>query len=184
VPIRAPRIQGDALKLTLIEALEIGVIATLSFAAAGMVTRQFHHESALLGGIWAAVSALVVYGVDRRQVFGNSRRRLIGSVLGGIVSGVLLVFFAPSLPLLGACAALTAGAVILMNLAEYARLAVVTTVVVFAVQVEHPTVAPFFNAGLRIVESLVGMIVCLAVVSVGALTTRQSGAGEADDDAM
>ena len=174
----------EALKLALLEALELGVIATLSFAAGALMTTQFHRETALLGGIWAAVSALVVYDVDRRQVFGNARRRLIGSILGGILSGLLLVFFAPSLPLLGVCAALTAGAVILTNLAEYARLAVVTTVVVFAVQHEHPTVSPFFNAGLRIVESLVGMAVCLLVVTVSALATRQSTAGEADDDAM
>lgn len=174
----------DALKLALLEALEIGVIAMLSFAAGGLMTRQFHHESALLGGIWAAVSALVVHGVDRRAVFDNARRRLIGSVLGGIVSGLLLTAFAPSLLLLGACAALTAGTLSLMNLAHYARLAVVTTVVVLAVQYEHPTVSPFLNAGLRIVESLVGMTVCLAVVTVSMLTTRQSAAGEADDDAM
>ena len=95
----------DALKLALLEALEIGVIAMLSFAAGGLMIRSSTIESALLGGIWAAVSALVVHGVDRRAVFDNARRRLIGSVLGGIVSGLLLTAFAPSLPLLGACAA-------------------------------------------------------------------------------
>ena len=174
---------GEARKI-LIEAIEIGLIATLAFAAGALFTRQFHHESALLGGIWSAVSAVVVYGADRSQVFGNSRRRLIGTLLGGLVSAVFLIVFEPSLVLLGVCAALTAAIVIVLGLAEYARLAVVTTVVVFAVQFEHGMVTPFFNAGLRIAESVIGMSVCFAIVLVSTLRTRQSVAGEADDDAM
>jgi len=175
--------EAAEIRKTLIEAVEIGLIATLAAAAGALFTRQFHHESALLGGIWAAVSGVVVYG-DRAQIIGNSRRRMIGTVLGGIVSALFLLMFDPTLVLLGACAALTAALVILLGLSGHARLAVVTTVVIFAVQHEHRALSPFFNAGLRMAESAIGMSVCLLIVLVSPLGTRHSVSGEADDDAM
>lgn len=147
--------------MTLIIAAE-GVLITLGGYFLGLrFTAIFHGPSAQLGGVWAAISGLVVLQSTIRETLKSSLLRTIGTCIGAGICAVYLELFGYSLPGMALCAGLTLAICYMLDIFEYARLAAATVVIIAVANEQSPGISPFLDAFLRFSESTIGVGVCI-----------------------
>ena len=56
-------------------------------------TLFFHEPTSLIGGMWAVISAIIVNESTSQETYYSARNRIIGSLIGAIISGVYLLLF-------------------------------------------------------------------------------------------
>jgi uncharacterized membrane protein YgaE (UPF0421/DUF939 family) len=161
-------------RMALIIALEGVLITLLAYFLGARFTAIFHGASAPLGGVWAAISGLVVLQSTIRETVASSLLRTIGTFIGAMVAALYLTLFGFSLLGMALCAGLTLSICFLLDIFEYARLAAATVVIIMAVSVQVPDVPPFLNAFLRFTEATIGVGVgMLCVYSLRTLLMRR-----------
>jgi uncharacterized membrane protein YccC len=157
-PARIPR--REAVRVAILSA----IVATLSFLLGSRFTALFHGSSAIVGGLWSLISAVVVLQATRRATIDLVWRRLFGTFIGAALSAIYLSLFPFSLAGLAPCV----GASVLGGLAagapDHARLAAITVAVVMATAKADPTVPPLLDAALRFAESCIGTAITAAAV--------------------
>lgn len=151
-------------RMALIIALEGVLITLLAYFLGARFTAIFHGASAPLGGVWAAISGLVVLQSTIRETLKSSLLRSIGTFIGALVAATWLALFGFSLIGMALCAGLTLAICYVLDIFEYARLAAATVVIIAALSRSAPDVPPFLNAFLRFVESSIGVGVCIMSV--------------------
>lgn len=144
---------SDSVKLTL--------VASAAYLCGFHFTGLFHPTSAAMGGLWALISGIVVLQADWQSTWASARLRILGSLIGAIVSAVYLSFlpFGP----LGMTACILA-AVLLCHAAgipDPARLAAITVALIMVVSSLDPAVPPVTSAALRFTESFLGAAMAL-----------------------
>jgi uncharacterized membrane protein YccC len=122
-----------------------------------------------IGGLWSAISAIVVTQVTRQDTRSSASLRVLGSAVGAITSAVYLSLL-PFHPL-GMALAIFATVVICtaLNIPSHGRLAAITVIVVMVTASLDPALNPLLNALLRFVESCIGTAVAL----IGVLLWRR-----------
>jgi len=150
--------------MTLIIALEGVLITLLGYFLGSRFTAIFHGASAQVGGVWSAISGLVVLQSTIRETLKSSLLRTIGTLIGALVCAVYLSVFSFSLLGVALCTGLTLSICYLLDIFEYARLAAATVVIIAAIGQSTPGVSPFLNAFLRFSESTIGVGVCILSV--------------------
>jgi len=138
-------------------------IAVAGYFLGSSFTALFHDSSSAIGGFWSVISGVIVYDDIRTNVLRSAKLRSIGSLIGAVVSGAYLYFFAFSLPGFAVCVG--AGALIchLLRLPDHIKLTGVTISVVMMVSVTTGNHAPIENAALRFFESVIGAGVAVSV---------------------
>lgn len=151
-------------RMTLIIAVEGVLITLLGYYLGSRFTAIFHGASAQVGGIWSAISGLVVLQSTIRETLKSSLLRTIGTFIGALVCAIYLSLFGFSMLGMALCAGLTLSICYLLDIFEYARLAAATVVIIAALGQANPEVSPFLNAFLRFSESTIGVGVCILSV--------------------
>jgi uncharacterized membrane protein YccC len=149
-------------------------IAVAGYFLGSNFTALFHDSSSAIGGFWSVISGVIVYDDIRTNVLHSAKLRSIGSLIGAVVSGAYLHFFAFSLPGFAACVG--AGALIchLLRLPDHIKLTGVTISVVMMVSVTTDNQVPIENAALRFFESVIGAGVAVAVAYLaGVLSSKR-----------
>jgi len=153
-------------RFRLITAMEVAGGATLSFWLGALISDAFGlSNQAVIGGLWAMISTVLVSSVIFKEVLHNALDRVIGSFVGAVVSVVVFTllsytYYALVISLFFTvliCASLTL---------TYYRLAGITVGVIFAVSKISGGLAPWLNASLRFIESCVGVIVPIVIASL------------------
>ena len=157
-PARLPL--REAVRVALLSA----IVATLSFLVGSRFTALFHGSSAIVGGLWSLISAVVVLQATRRATVDSVWRRLLGTFIGAVLSGIYLSLFPFSLTGLAICVGITVLAGLAAGAPDHARLAAITVAVVMVTAKADPTVPPVLDAALRFVESCVGTAITAAAV--------------------
>ena len=161
---RIPELFRKPRRMTLIIAAE-GVLITLGgYFLGSRFTAIFHGPSAQLGGVWAAISGLVVLQSTIRETLKSSLLRTIGTSIGASLCAVYLALFGYSVPGMALCAGLTLAICYMLDIFEYARLAAATVIIVAVANQQSPGVSPFLDAFLRFSEATIGIGVCLISV--------------------
>lgn len=126
-------------------------------------TTLFHEPTSLVGGLWAVISAIIVIEASHKETYTSAKNRIIGSLIGAIVSGFYLLFFPFSL--IGFAAAIGVGVLIclLLGLPQSIKLTGITISVIMIVSTITEDLHPFLNAGLRFAESAIGTGIALIV---------------------
>src|SRR5260221_11239002 len=88
-----PRMGRDALRVAVLSA----VVSSLAYLAGSRFTALFHGASAVVGGLWSLISAVVVMQATRRETTDSAWRRLFGTLVGAILSGIYLAILPFSL---------------------------------------------------------------------------------------
>ncbi|HEU5398348.1 MAG TPA: FUSC family protein [Gammaproteobacteria bacterium] len=151
-------------RMTLIVCLEGMLITLLGYHLGSRFTAIFHGASAEIGGIWSAISGLVVLQSTIRETLKSSLLRTIGTAIGALICALYLSLFGFSLPGMALCAGLTLAICYVLDIFEYARLAAATVVIIAAVSAQSPQIPPFLNAFLRFSEATIGVGVCILCV--------------------
>jgi len=139
------------------------VVVVGAFFGGFYFTALFHEPTSLVGGLWAVISAIIVIEASHIETYISAKNRIIGSLIGAIVSGFYLLFFPFSL--VGFAAAIGVGVLIclLLGLPQSIKLTGITISVIMIVSTIAEDLHPFLNAGLRFAESAIGAGIALIV---------------------
>lgn len=153
-------------RLSLVIMLE-GMISTLLALFLGQrFTELFHHGSAMIGGLWAGISAVIVLQGTLRDTRKAAVLRVAGTFVGASVCAVYLSLLPFSIIGMALCVGITIMLCYVCNIFDYARLACATVLVISVVGHESPDVSPFLNAFLRFMEATIGVVVTVGTVYV------------------
>jgi uncharacterized membrane protein YccC len=145
----------------------------LAYLAGLHLTLVIPSVSAHIGALWCVISGLVVLQATRRETVASAWLRVLGTLIGALVSAIYLLF----LPFSPIGLAVSIGITVLLchawRVPDHARLASITVAVIMVVSTVHPQINPLVNAGLRFVESCIGTV--LAVLAVLAWPEKDSG---------
>ncbi|HEV2111469.1 MAG TPA: FUSC family protein, partial [Gammaproteobacteria bacterium] len=139
-------------------------ITLLGFYLGSRFTAIFHGASSQIGGVWSAISGLVVLQSTIRETLKSSLLRTIGTAIGAVICALYLWLFGFSLLGMAFCAGLTLSVCYMLDIFEYARLAAATVVIIAAVSIGSPEISPFLDAFLRFSEATIGVGVCILCV--------------------
>ena len=117
-----------------------------------------------IGGLWSAISAIVVTQLTLEETRSSASLRVLGSAIGAVTSAVYLSFL-PFHPL-GMALAIFATVLCCtaLNVPTHGRLAAITVLVVMVTASLDPALNPLLNALLRLIESCIGTAVALVGV--------------------
>ena len=135
---------------------EIAIAALLAYVLGSWFTSLFPGYLPKIGGLWSAISAIVVTQGTRRETTDSASLRVLGSAIGALTSAVYLTLL-PFHPL-GMALAIFATVVLCsaMNIPSHGRLAAITVIVVMVTGSLDPKLSPGLNALLRFAESCIG----------------------------
>jgi uncharacterized membrane protein YccC len=161
-----PRLTGDALRV----ALQNAGVCLAAYPAGFYFTRALEGVSMEIGGLWAVISGIVVLQATRRQTWTAAGLRLLGSLIGALISGAYLSFLPFSYLAMAALIGSTMLLCQVIGVPDHARLAGITVAVIMVVSRIHPEINPLMNAAMRFLESMIGAV--LAVLAVLAWPER------------
>lgn len=153
-------------RLGLVVVLEGTISTFLAFLIGQRFTELFHHGSAMIGGLWAGISAVVVLQGTLRDTRKAALLRVAGTLIGALVCAIYLLLFPFSIPGIALCVGVTIFLCYVLDLFDYARLACATVLVISVVGHESPGMPPFLNAFLRFMEASIGVAVTVGTVYV------------------
>lgn len=146
--------------------LQIALATLLAYLLGTWFTALFPGYLPKIGGLWSAISAIVVTQLSRRDTVSSASLRILGSAIGALTSAVYLSFL-PFHPL-GMAAAILITVLLCQsaNIPSHARLAAITVIVVMVTSSLDPHLNPGLNALLRLAESCIGTGVAVLIVAV------------------
>ena len=135
---------------------EIAVAALVAYLIGFWFTGLFPGYLPKIGGLWSAISAIVVTQATRRETTSSASLRILGSAIGAITSAVYLTLL-PFHPL-GMALAIFATVLLCtaVHIPSHARLAAITVIVVMVTGSLDPKLSQGLNALLRFIESCIG----------------------------
>ncbi|MCF6776743.1 FUSC family protein [Thiotrichales bacterium 19X7-9] len=152
----------NKLSTKLFLSIEIALIVWICFLISSFIGYSSQQLS-IIGGLWAAISGIVVIQNTRKLTDHMAVVRLIGSFIGAAIAGIFLVFFPAHIILCIPVIFLTSLICKFIHFEEGLRLAGLTAAVVIAVSLLSPHIPPFWNALSRFLESLIGVLVAVCI---------------------
>lgn len=143
---------------------EIAVAALVAYSLGFWFTSLFPGYLPKIGGLWSALSAVVVTQLTRKDAVSSASLRILGSAIGALTSAVYLSLL-PFHPV-GMAAAIFATVLLcaVFHVPSHGRLAAITVIVVMVTGSLDPALSPGLNALLRFLESCIGTGVALLAV--------------------
>lgn len=143
---------------------EIAVAALVAYLIGFQFTSLFPDYLPKIGGLWSALSAVVVTQLTRKEAKSSASLRVLGSAIGALTSGIFLCIH-PFDPF-GMALAIFATVLICsaFKVPSHARLAAITVIVVMVTASLDAKLNPLLNALLRFLESCIGTGVALLAV--------------------
>ena len=132
------------------------IVVAIAYFCGFYFTTMFHEPTSLVGGLWAVISAIIVIEATHAQTFNSAKKRIIGTLLGAIISGVYLLFF--QFTIIGFLIAIGTGGLscLLLKLPDSIKVTSSTISLVVIDSTITENLHPYLNAGLRFVESAIG----------------------------
>ena len=135
---------------------EIALAALVAYLLGFWFTSLFPGYLPKIGGLWSAISAIVVTQSSRQETTASASLRILGSAIGALTSAIYLTLL-PFQPLGMALAIFaTVALCAAVNIPSHGRLAAITVIVVMVTSSLDPKLSPGLNAMLRFAESCIG----------------------------
>ena len=152
---------------------EIALAALVAYGLGSWFTSLFPGYLPKIGGLWSAISAIVVTQATSKEALSSASLRILGSAIGAATSAVYLTL----LPFHPAGMALAIFATVLLcaavNVPSHGRLAAITVIAVMVTSSLDPKLSPGLNALLRFAESCIGTGVAVLAVLIWQGSRRQ-----------
>jgi uncharacterized membrane protein YccC len=125
------------------------------------LTSLFHGASAGIGGLWSLISGIVVLQSTRRNTWSSACLRILGTLVGSIISAVYLSRLPFSAVGMAACIFATVLLCHTVRIPDHARLAAITVALIMVMSGIHPGLSPVLSAVLRFCESCIGTAIAV-----------------------
>ena len=147
-------------------AVQIALVSFVAYLVGFHSTGLFHGASASVGGLWAAISGILVLQATRHDTWSSAALRILGSAIGSTISA----FYLSVLPFspIGMAASIFVAVLFcyVARIPSHARLAALTVAVIMVTASINPTLNPILNAVLRLSESFIGTTTAVIVVLI------------------
>ncbi|MBM5573425.1 aromatic acid exporter family protein [Deefgea sp. CFH1-16] len=144
--------------------LQVAIVSVLSFYFGVHFTQFFQGESAGIGGLWAAISSIVVLQATQKATIESAWMRTLGTLIGASMSALYFQFFPFSWLGMGATIFATVLLCEMLNIPDNARLASITVCITMVMASLNPTINPYLNSILRFSESMIGIALSMAAI--------------------
>jgi uncharacterized membrane protein YccC len=146
-------------------AIQNALVCLAAYLFGFYFTGLFHARSSSIGGLWSLVSGVVVLQATSRDTWQSAVLRVLGTLIGAILSSFYLHFF-PFSPIgMAVSVGLTVLLCQMLKVPDHGRLAAITVALIMVISSGNPELSPFANASLRFIESVIGAgIAVLAVL--------------------
>tara|TARA_B100000073_G_C23609749_1_gene524008 strand:+ start:192 stop:707 length:516 start_codon:yes stop_codon:yes gene_type:complete len=156
-------------KKGLLISAQIAFAAVLAYWLGLRFTALFTGYFPKIGGLWSAISAVVVMQIDKKDTANSAYLRVFGTAFGAAISAVCLFLFPFHAIGMGASVFFSSLICTSLNMSRWMRLSAITILVVMVTASLNPALNPMLNALLRFCESCIGSAVA---ISVGALSSK------------
>ena len=157
---------------------QIAVAALLAYWIGFSFTSLFPGYLPKIGGLWSAISAVVVTQLTRKDTTSSASLRVLGTAIGAFTSAVYLTVL-PFHPIGMAVAIFATGVICTaLRVPSHGRLAAITVIVVMVTASLDPALSPGLNALLRFAESCIGTAVAVLVVLLWPHSGRDSSSDQ------
>ena len=146
--------------------IQIALVALLAYWLGFHFTALFPGYFPKIGGIWSAISAVIVVQVSKKDTTDSARLRLIGTALGAAISALYLSLFPFHAVGMGASIFFSSLICTSLNMKSWMRLSAITVLVVMVTASLNPALNPAMNALLRFCESCIGSAVAVILISL------------------
>jgi uncharacterized membrane protein YccC len=170
-PISGAEARRDALRVS----VQVGLVSFVSYLAGFHFTALFHGASAGIGGLWSAISGIVVLQTTRRGTWSSAGLRIVGTAVGSTISAIYLSMLPFGAVAMAACMVVTVLICYGLRIPDHARLAAITVGVIMVTASFNPTMNPILNAALRFSESCIGTAMAVLAVLVWPGPPTQQG---------
>lgn len=140
------------------------VIVTCYYAGFYLST-LYHFSTPQLGGLWCAISGIIVLQVFVDESFSAAWLRILGSFVGAATSCFFALWMGYSISALAVCVFITVMLTSLFNIKQTFRLASLTAAIII-VGTLNPVVPPLENAFSRFIESATGAVIAIIITAV------------------
>ncbi|TIC80595.1 FUSC family protein [Crenobacter intestini] len=144
-------------------ALRIMLGVALANGGGNLLGSLIPNASPATGGMWASISGIVVLQATHGEAGSAAFKRVLGTLIGAVLSWLYLEFFPVAWPGVLVCVFLTVLVCQGLRVPDNGRLGCITVLVVLVVAELHPSLPALANAGLRFDESTLGSLVALLV---------------------
>ena len=146
--------------------IQIALVALLAYLLGFRFTALFPGYFPKIGGLWSAISAVIVVQVSKKDTADSAWLRVIGTALGAAISALYLSLF--PFHAVGMGASIFASSLICtsLNMNSWMRLSAITVLVVMVTASLNPALNPALNALLRFCESCIGSAVAVILISL------------------
>ena len=150
----------------LLISVQIALVALLAYWLGLRFTALFPGYFPKIGGLWSAISAVIVVQVSKKDTADSAWLRVVGTALGATVSALYLSLF--PFHAVGMGASIFASSLICtsLNMNSWMRLSAITVLVVMVTASLNPALNPALNALLRFCESCIGSALAVILISV------------------
>ncbi|WP_211829337.1 FUSC family protein [Kistimonas asteriae] len=132
-------------------------IAFIAYIAGYSFTRLWHEPTAMVGGLWAVISGLIVSEpATVKESIDTARTRVTGSAIGCLFGAVYLLLFSFNPFSYALFIGIASLLCYLLNYGQHVKLAAITMSVVIVVS-SVSEINPVKNAILRLIESCIGV---------------------------
>jgi uncharacterized membrane protein YgaE (UPF0421/DUF939 family) len=149
-------------------AIQYLFVSLLAYLGAYFITGSMADTPLLTttGALWSMVSGIVVMQETRQGTIDNAWLRILGSLIGAVMSAIYLSF----LPFNPFGMAVTIGLTVLicqeLHVPGHPRLAALTVGVIMVISLINPGMNPVVNAGLRFSESVIGSGAAILLIAI------------------
>ncbi|TAH51408.1 MAG: hypothetical protein EYC68_10835 [Chloroflexota bacterium] len=144
-------------------AIQIALIAMLSYFLGTSFTSLFHGASASIGALWCAITGIAVLNVTRQATWKEGIRQLRGTLIGVIVGGLYLSFFPFSAVGMGISVGITVLLCGIFGISDTTKFAATSVVMVMVISYSNPDLSPFLNSVLRFCEACIGAGIAMVI---------------------
>ena len=156
------------LKSTIFRAVvENFIVAVVAYLLGYNFTVMFHVETAVVGGLWSAISGVFVMADKELLTFKFARLRIRANFIGCLLSGLYLYFFPFTVVGYAICIAVGVLLCHLLRIPDHIRTTSIAISVVMIISAVVHDIGPVENAALRFAESVIGSLVGVAVALAG-----------------
>ena len=157
---------------------QIALAALLAYWIGFSFTSLFPGYLPKIGGLWSAISAVVVTQLTRKDTTSSASLRVLGTAIGAFTSALYLTVL-PFHPIGMAVAIFATGVICTaLRVPSHGRLAAITVIVVMVTASLDPALSPGLNALLRFAESCIGTAVAVLVVLLWPHSGRDSSSDQ------
>jgi uncharacterized membrane protein YccC len=153
-------IDSDAIRA----AVQIALVSLTAYWFGFHSTSVFHGSSASIGGVWSAISGVVVLQATRRDTWSSAWLRILGTLIGSVISVACLTVLPFSPIAMAGCIFATVLLCHAVRIPDHARLAAITVSVIMVTTSLNPTLNPIQNAALRFSEACIGTTMAVLAV--------------------